>query len=100
MADIPNPDKEKELYQTIETLWHNASNAQQEYLASDSNLKSSQVSFELVNEQFNLGMKNIIELLTEKNNLLNAQQQRLQAKYMAILDRTLLNFYAGQPVNL
>lgn len=93
-------NKEKELYQTIETLWHNASNAQQEYLVSDSNLKSSQVSFELVNEQFNLGMKNIIELLTEKNNLLNAQQQRLQAKYMAILDRTLLNFYAGQPINL
>lgn len=93
-------NKEKELYQTIETLWHNANNAQQEYQAAESNLKSSQASFELVNEQFSLGMKNIIELLTEKNNMLNAQQQKLQAKYMAILDRTLLNFYAGQEINL
>lgn len=93
-------NKEKELYQTIETLWHNANNAQQEFLASESNLKSSKISFELVNEQFNLGMKNIVELLTEKNNLLSAQQQRLQSKYMAILNRTLLNFYAGQPINL
>ena len=93
-------NKEKELYQTIETLWHNANNAQQEYAAADSKLKSSQVSFELVNEQFNLGMKNIVELLTEKNNLLSAQQQRIQAKYMAILDRTLLDFYAGNEIKL
>ena len=47
-----------------------------------------------------LGMKNTVELLTEKNNLLSAQQQRIQAKYMAILDRTLLNFYAGQDIKL
>ena len=93
-------NQEKELYQTIETLWHNAHNARQEYLAAEGNLKSSQASFELVNEQFRLGMKNIIELLTEKNNLLSAQQQRLQAKYMAILDCTLLQFYAGQEINL
>ena len=32
--------------------------------------------------QFNLGMKNTVELLTEKNNLLQAQQEQLQAKYM------------------
>ncbi len=93
-------NKEKELYQTIESLWMNAHNAQQEYAAATSKLKSSEISFELVNEQFNLGMKNIVELLTEKNNLLSAKQQRIQAKYMALLDRTLLEFYAGQPIHL
>jgi outer membrane protein len=54
----------------------------------------------MVSEQFNLGMKNTVELLTEKNNLLSAQQQRVQAKYMAILNRTLLNFYAGNKIEL
>lgn len=93
-------NKEKELYQTIESLWMNANNAQQEYAAANSKLASSQISFNMVNEQFNLGMKNIVELLTEKNNLLSAQQQRIQAKYMAILDRTLLNFYAGEKIEL
>ena len=68
--------------------------------AAESKLKSSRISFDMVNEQFNLGMKNTVELLTEKNNLLSAQQQRIQAKYMAILDRTLLNFYAGQEIKL
>lgn len=73
---------------------------QQQYDAAESKLKSSRISFDMVNEQFNLGMKNTVELLTEKNNLLSAQQQRIQAKYMAILDRTLLNFYAGQEIKL
>ena len=59
-----------------------------------------QTSFDIVNEQFNLGIKNTVELLTEKNNLLSAQQQRVQAKYMAILDRALLDFYAGNEIKL
>lgn len=91
---------EKELYQTIETMWLDANNAQQQYIAASSKLKSSKTSFEMTNEQFNLGMKNIVELLTEKNNYLSAQQEVIQAKYMAILDRVLLNFYAGNQIEL
>ena len=92
--------KRKELYATIESLWLDALNAQQQFAAADAKLKSSQTSFELTNEQFSLGMKNTVELLTEKNNLLSAQQQRVQAKYMALLDRTLLDFYAGKEMKL
>lgn len=98
LLDLIN--KQKELYRNIETMWLDATNAQQQYAAAESNLKSCQTSFDMVSEQFRLGMKNTVELLTEKNNLLNAQQQRIQAKYMAILDRTLLNFYAGQEIKL
>ncbi len=98
LLDLLN--KQKELYKTVESLWLDAVNAQQQYLAADSKLKSSQVSFDMVNEQFRMGMKNTVELLTEKNNLLSASQQRIQAKYMAILDRTLLGFYAGQEIKL
>lgn len=92
--------QQKELYSTIETLWLDALNAQQQYTAAESKLKSCQTSYDMVSEQFNLGMKNTVELLTEKNNLLSAHQQRVQAKYMAILNRTLLNFYAGEEINL
>ena len=93
-------NKQKELYKNIESLWLDATNARQQYDAAESKLKSSRTSFDMVSEQFNLGMKNTVELLTEKNNLLSAQQQRIQAKYIAILDRTLLNFYAGQEIKL
>ena len=91
---------QKELYRTIETMWLDASSAQQQFVAADAKLKSSQSSYELVNEQFKLGMKNTIELLTEKNNLMSAQQERVQAKYMAILNRVLLEFHAGNQIEI
>lgn len=91
---------QKSLYKEIESIWLDASSAQQQFVAAESKLKSCRSSYELVNEQFSLGMKNIIELLTEKNNLMSAQQERIQAKYMALLNRTLLTFYSGKEIDL
>lgn len=96
--DLTN--QQKTLYRTIETMWQDATNAQEQFNAADAKLKSSESSYELVNEQFKLGMKNTVELLTEKNNLMSAQQTRVQAKYMAILNRVLLSFYAGNQIEL
>lgn len=93
-------ETEKELYRTIENLWLDAWSAQQQYLAAAERVKSSKTSFDLVSEQFNLGMKNTVELLTEKNNLLSAEQELLQAKYMAILNIQLLKFYQGMEMTL
>lgn len=86
----------KDLYKTIENYYLDAGNSIAQYLAAKEQLESATTSFELVSEQFGLGMKNTVELLTEKNNLLNAQQQLLQSKYMAVLSKTLLRFYAGE----
>ncbi len=93
-------DDQKTLYKTIETLWLDANSAQQRYAAATEKLKSTQTSYELIQEQFNLGMKNTVELLTEKSNLLSAQQETLQAKYMAILNMQLLKFYQGEKIEL
>ena len=93
-------DDQKTLYKTIETLWLDANSAQQRYAADTEKLKSTQTSYELIQEQFNLGMKNTVELLTEKSNLLSAQQETLQAKYMAILNMQLLKFYQGEKIEL
>ena len=93
-------DEQKALYKTIEGLWLDANSAQQRYAAANEKLKSTQISYNLISEQFNLGMKNTVELLTEKNNLLQAQQEQLQAKYMAILNTQLLKFYQGDKLAL
>lgn len=93
-------DEQKTLYKTIEGLWLDANSAQQRYVAAVEKLKSTQTSYDLIQEQFNLGMKNTVELLTEKNNLLSAQQETLQAKYMAILNTQLLKFYQGEKITL
>lgn len=93
-------DEQKILYKAIEGIWLDANSAQQRYAAANEKLRSTQISYNLMAEQFSLGMKNTIELLTEKNNLLQAQQEQLQAKYMAILNAQLLKFYQGEKIAL
>ena len=93
-------NEEKTLYSTIEGIWLDANTAQQRYVAAKEKQNSSQISYDLVNEQFTLGMKNTVELLTEKNTLLSAKQEVIQAKYMAILNMQLLNFYQGEQISL
>lgn len=99
-SELDLMDNQKTLYKTIESLWLSANSAQQQYVAATQKLKSTQASYALVSEQFNLGMKNTVELLTEKNNLLSAQQETLQAKYTAILNAGLLRLYQGEEIDL
>jgi len=93
-------DEQKKLFSTIEKLWLDARSAQEKLSAAQSKVESSQISYDLVSEQFRLGLKNTVELLTEKNNLLSAEQDKLQSKYTAILNAQLLNFYQGGEINL
>lgn len=89
---------QKALYSTIEGLWQDANSAQKKFLAAQSNVESAQASYELASEQFNVGLRNAIDLLTERSNLLAAQQELLQAKYTAILNVQLLKFYMGEDI--
>ena len=93
-------DQQKTLYKTIEDIWLDANSAQQQYVAAAWRVESTRTSYELLQEQFRLGMKNTVDLLTEKNNYLAAQQEMLQAKYMALLSVQLLRFYQGEEANL
>ena len=95
-AQLDLLDIQKQLYKSVETYWLNATNSQAKYIAATDNVENLQTSYGLMNEQFNVGLKNIAELLTSRASLLSAQQQMLQDKYTAYLNRNLLNFYAGE----
>ena len=84
----------KTLYKTIEGFWQSATTSRQKYLASVENVESAEASYELLTEQFNVGVKNIADLLTGRSTLLTAKQNLLQDKYTAVLNRALLDFYA------
>lgn len=99
-AKLDLAEQQKELYKSIENFWLDASSAQQQYIAAKEKANSAMASYELVSEQFNLGMKNTVELLTEKNNLSNARLEMIQAKYMALLNIRLLDFYQGKNIEL
>lgn len=86
---------ETQLSSNIENYWIQAVDCQSKYKAAKVNTQSQQESYDLLSEQFSLGLKNIVELMTGKNNLLSAKQNELESKYMAILNILMLKFYAN-----
>ena len=99
-ARLEELNTRKELWKTVETLHQNVISAQSRYVAATNSVKSATMSYNLVQEQFDAGMKNTVELLTEKNNYLSALQEQIQAKFEAILSLKLLNFYRNQPIEI
>ena len=86
-------DKQTTLYSTVENYWLQAVTNQNKFKAAQASTESAQASYELLSEQFKQGLKNIVELMTGKTNLLQAQQNELQSKYLTILNLNMLEFY-------
>ena len=96
IAQLDYLDTQKELYQTIEGYWLDAETNQQKFRSAQATVQSEQQSYDLLQEQFQLGLKNIVELMTGKDKLLTAQQNMLQSKYQTILAQQMLKFYSGK----
>lgn len=87
-----------QLYSTIENYWIQASTNQAKYKSAVVNTESQQTSYEMLSEQFRLGLKNIVELREGMNNLITAQQNELQSKYMTLYNIQMLDFYENGQV--
>ena len=72
---------------------------QQRFRAAQATVDSEQLSYSLLQEKFNVGLTNIVELMTGKDRLLQAEQNRLQSKYMTLLNLQMLKFYGGELKN-
>ena len=94
-AQLNLQDQQKTLYSDIQGFWLNAVTNQEKYKAAKSSVERAQQSYDLLSEQFRLGLKNIVELLAGKDNLLNAQQNQLQSKYLTLYNQQMLAFYQG-----
>ena len=99
-ADLDYQEAVTSLSQTIESVYIDAENAQAKYESCAEKLTSASLTDELVNEQFALGLVNTLDLLNAHSSLLTAQQELLQAKYLTILNKRLLNFYQTQQISL
>lgn len=93
-------DQKNNLSNTIEQYWINASSNQQNFIAAKTRVKSQEASYELLNEQFKNGLKNVVEVLQGRDNLINAEQTLLQSKYTTLLNIQLLKFYTGEEIEL
>lgn len=86
-------DQQTTLYSTIENYWLQALTNQNMFKAAQESRRSAEESYHLLSEQFKYGLKNTVELLTGRDNLLKAQQSELQSKYLTVLNLDMLNFY-------
>jgi outer membrane protein len=91
LLDLKN--EQTNLWATIEDYWLQATTNQNKYRSAQESTKSAKESYELLSEQFKLGLKNIVELRNGKDKLLQAEQSELESKYMTILNINMLNFY-------
>ena len=91
MLELRN--QQTQLYSTIESYWIQAVTNQSKYRAAIVNTESQEASYEMLSEQFRLGLKNIVELMNGKTNLLSAQQNELESKYLTLFNIKMLQFY-------
>ncbi|MBP5420126.1 MAG: TolC family protein [Bacteroidales bacterium] len=99
-SQISYSSAKQALMQTIETYYLNSVSSQQKYTAALVKLKSEKTTFDLVNQKYEIGQASSIDLLEEKDNMLDAEIEVNQAKYNAMLYRLLLGFYAGEEISL
>jgi outer membrane protein len=53
-----------------------------------------------VDEQFKNGLKTVVDVLQSRDNMLAAEQDKLQSKYTFLLNLQLLKFYQGEELTL
>ena len=93
-------EAEDNLFTTIENVYLNARNSQQQYISAKKAYESARLSYELAVEQFKLGMKNIAEMEQERSTYLAAELSLAQSKYMALYNLQVLKFYTGIDINI
>ncbi len=99
-ATLNYDDESKNLYQTIESLHTNTQNASAMYIVSKRKLEALEKSLALVTKQYEVGAKNIIDLLTEQNDLRESSQEFLESKYTLIFNLAVLEFYKSGVIKL
>ncbi len=92
-AELDEQSRRNDIAQNVESWYIDLQASQARYVAGTEKVVSASLSNDLVNEQFNLGLVNTVELMTAHNNLLEARHSLLQAKYMAMLGHKMIEYY-------
>ena len=100
VATLDLEDKKKTLSSSIEQFWLNATSNQKKFVSAQTKVKSQAESYKLVDEQFRHGLKNVVDVLEARDNMLSAERDKLESKYNTILNNVLLNFYQGEVIDL
>ena len=96
--DVTNT--EKSLFQKVESSWQNAVSIQNQVEAAQTAEKAAKDSYGFAKRQNELGALSVVDLNISQNVYITAQQAHLQAKYLRILYKLLLDYYQGNDLTL
>ncbi len=88
------------LNQQIEQSYINLENALSQYDSASKQMDISKQSYEIVNAQMKIGSIDYVQLQQQRLLYIQSIQNYLQAKYTAVLNKQIYEFYAGNPINL
>ena len=86
----------KDLYKEIQQVYYNAVASSSRYASSEEAVRSNEDAFQLTRAKYENGKATITEFNEQKNNLLKAQSDMVQAKYEYLYQTSLLDFYRGK----
>ena len=89
----------KSLYKEIQQAYYNAVAAQAKCTSSQAAAASAEQAFILTREKYDNGKANITEYNDSRARYLEAQSNYLQARYEAVYQEKLLDFYRGEPLS-
>ncbi|MDE6089556.1 MAG: TolC family protein [Duncaniella sp.] len=89
-----------EVAQTLESWYIDMESSRMRYTAGLQSLKSAKLSDELANEKFKVGYVEPTELLQSHSAVVEAQRELLQAKYMSVLARKMVEFLRTGDITL
>ncbi|WPO90039.1 TolC family protein [Chryseobacterium sp. HR92] len=88
------------LNQQVEQSYINLQNALSQYDSALKQMDISKQSYDIVNAQMKLGSIDYVQLQQQRLLYIQSVQNYLQAKYTAVLNKQIYEFYAGNPINL
>lgn len=88
------------LNQQIEQAYISLLNAESQYKAANVQLQANTEAYNISKDQLRLGALNTVDLLVQRNLYIQSVQNFIQAKYNAVLNLKIYEFYMGMPVTL
>ena len=88
------------LNQEIEQAYLSVLNAQAQYKTANVQFVANREAYNISQEQLRLGGINMVDLLVQRNLYVQSIQNFIQAKYNAVLNTKIYEFYMGQPITL
>jgi outer membrane protein len=90
--------QKQQLYKSIQQAHIDAINASKKYQAATKSVDALKTSFSYTEKKLAVGMINMVDYTTIKNNLAKAESDLLQSKYELIFRIKVLDFYMGKPL--